>query len=80
MVGKDPIPHENSQQYLNNIVMLINEELRYVRGGPSVQMMHVPPDLAGLRDEVEEEVREEEEEREDARGEREEGLGVIMEY
>lgn len=80
MLGKDPIPHQNSQQYLDNLVMLINEQLRYVKGGPSVQMKHVPPDLAGLRDDVEEELRELEEEGEARRKEAEEGLGSMGEY
>jgi histone deacetylase HOS2 len=42
-------------------------------------MQEIPPDLAGLRDEVEDRLREEKGEDEDVRKEKEEGLGEAME-
>ncbi|MCJ1453812.1 histone deacetylase [Mycoblastus sanguinarius] len=51
--------NKNSKVYLESVIMGIMEQLRYLQGSPSVQMQHIPPDLAGFRDELEREVMEE---------------------
>lgn len=87
--------NKNSRAYLENIVMFIREQLRYMQGAPSVQMRHIPPDLQGWREEIDRELEEEakevaemKEEREGAGGltasagrrrESERGLGVRSE-
>lgn len=63
--------NKNSRVYLESVVMGIMEQLRYLQGAPSVQMQHIPPDLGGLRDELEREVFEEMEERERSRRKKE---------
>ncbi|KAI9672375.1 MAG: histone deacetylase [Caeruleum heppii] len=50
--------NKNPRQYLWSLVEGVHEQLRYLRGAPSVMMQHVPRDLQGLRDEVEREMRE----------------------
>ena len=66
--------NKNSRVYLESVVMGIMEKLRYLQGSPSVQMQHIPPDLGGLRDELEREMfdeRVEREEREQSRKKKE---------
>ncbi len=63
--------NKNSRVYLESVVMGIMEQLRYLEGAPSVQMQHIPPDLGGLRDELEREFFEEMEERERTRRKKE---------
>ncbi|KAL9101193.1 MAG: hypothetical protein Q9163_003532 [Psora crenata] len=48
--------NKNSRGYLNGVVMGIHEQLRYLRGAPSVQMRRIPPDIAGLRNDLEKEL------------------------
>lgn len=64
--------NKNSKAYLDAVVTMIMEQLRYIKGSPSVQMQHIPPDLPGFRDELERQVMEEraENERERKRKER----------
>lgn len=77
---REPRANKNTQKRLQDIVTFISEQLRFVNHAPSVQMMDIPPDLAGIRDEVDERLREEEEEHnDDLRREREENLGEAME-
>ena len=47
--------NKNSSVYLQSVVMGIHEQLRYLKSAPSVQMRHIPGDLAGLRDKLEKE-------------------------
>ncbi|KAI9821104.1 MAG: histone deacetylase [Pycnora praestabilis] len=54
--------NKNSPAYLRSLVEGIKEQLRYLKGAPSVQMQHIPPDLMGMREEVEERIKEEREE------------------
>ena len=51
--------NKNSKAYLEGVVMGIKEQLKYMEGSPSVQMQQIPPDLAGLRDDLERQVMEE---------------------
>ncbi|XHG06633.1 hypothetical protein AWENTII_009823 [Aspergillus wentii] len=37
----------------------IHEQLRYIKGAPSVQMSFIPPDILGLREDTEKEIEEE---------------------
>ncbi|CRG88082.1 hypothetical protein PISL3812_05109 [Talaromyces islandicus] len=66
------IENKNSKPYLANVVSAIREQLRYMQGAPSVQMSYIPPDILGLREDMEKEIEEEydlmEEEREDRDG------------
>lgn len=63
--------NKNSTVYLQSVVMGIMEQLRYLEGAPSVQMQHIPPDLGGLRDDLEKEFFEDMEERERSRRKKE---------
>ncbi|KAI9839772.1 MAG: histone deacetylase [Sclerophora amabilis] len=67
--------NKNSREYLSSIIVEIREQLRYLKGAPSIQMQNIPPDLAGLREEVEREIEEEREEREAVRRMRERAVG-----
>ncbi|OBT67623.1 hypothetical protein VE03_03780 [Pseudogymnoascus sp. 23342-1-I1] len=72
--------NRNTPKRIAEIVASINEELRFVNHAPSVQMQDIPPDLTGLRDEVEDEIRENREDKdEDYRKDKEEAVGVDME-
>lgn len=51
--------NKNPRDYLENIVRHCVETLRYIQAAPSVQMQHIPPDLAAWRDEVDKELEEE---------------------
>lgn len=51
--------NKNSSAYLQGIVMGITEQLRFLKGAPSVQLRYIPPDLPGLREEQEREAWEE---------------------
>lgn len=66
------LENKNSRAYLDSLVEGVMEQLRYIKGAPSVQMSAIPPDIMGLREEVEREIEEEremvEEEREDRDG------------
>ena len=44
----------NSPQYLEKILESVREQLRYLKGAPSVQMSHIPPDLQGWREDLDE--------------------------
>ncbi|WEW58991.1 histone deacetylase [Emydomyces testavorans] len=66
------VENKNSRAYLESLVESTMEQLRYIKGAPSVQMSVIPPDILGLREEIEKELEEEkllgEEEREDRDG------------
>lgn len=49
------------------------EQLRYIKGAPSVQMRHIPPDIMGLREDIEKEI---EAEKEMMEAEQEERVGA----
>jgi histone deacetylase HOS2 len=63
--------NRNTPQYLESLVSAIREQLRYMEHAPSVQMQVIPPDIQGLRDEIDAEMEEEREAAEEAREERE---------
>jgi histone deacetylase HOS2 len=66
------IENKNTKPYLANVLTAIREQLRYMQGAPSVQMSYIPPDILGLREDMEKELEEEydmmEEEHEDRDG------------
>jgi histone deacetylase HOS2 len=77
----DPRPNKNPQKKIDEIVRSITEQLRFVNAAPSVQSMYIPPDLTGLKDDVEDRLREEREAYDDVlQRDKEEGLGAPMEY
>ncbi len=51
------------------------EQLRHIRGSPSVELQHIPPDLGAVREEVDRELQEERERGEKFRKSRERGAG-----
>ncbi|KAL1991516.1 hypothetical protein VTN49DRAFT_4824 [Thermomyces lanuginosus] len=69
------IENKNSKAYLQHVVNTIREELRYMKGAPSVQMQFIPPDILGLREDVEKELEEAKEEMEEEREDRD-GAGM----
>ncbi|KAJ5920890.1 histone deacetylase H [Penicillium verhagenii] len=52
------IENKNTRAYLNDLVENVHEQLRYIKGAPSVQMSFIPPDILGLREETEKEIEE----------------------
>ena len=77
----DPRPNKNTKKKVEEIIQSITEQLRLVERAPSVQSKAIPPDLAGIKDYYDDKIREEQDERDEAlRRDREEGLGVPMEY
>lgn len=67
--------NKNTPKRIDEIIRSISEELRWMNHSPSVQMQELPPDLGGLREDVEDEMREEAEDDDDMRREKEEDLG-----
>jgi histone deacetylase HOS2 len=77
---REPRTNRNTPKRIAEIVSSISEQLRFVNWAPSVQMHDIPPDLQGLREDVEEELREGREEHDDdLRRQKEEGVGEFME-
>jgi histone deacetylase HOS2 len=88
------VENKNSKQYLESVTQAIMEQLRYIKGAPSVQMSVIPPDIMGIREEVDRALEEDQEmkdaEREDREGagsgtqsrrrESEKGLGISNEH
>ncbi|MCJ1305606.1 histone deacetylase [Hypocenomyce scalaris] len=69
--------NKNDRPYLEKLVRGIGEQLRYLEGAPSVEMQVIPPDLEGIREDVEREIEEEREAGDEKfRRERERGAGV----
>lgn len=76
----EPRNNRNTEKRLREIVAHVNEQLRFVQHAPSVQSSIIPPDLGGIRDDVEDRLKEENEaHNEGLRKTREEGLGQAME-
>ncbi|KAJ1970985.1 histone deacetylase [Dimargaris xerosporica] len=44
------IPNQNTTQYLEEVTRAVLEQLRSIRGAPSVQMQEIPPDIQGFLD------------------------------
>ncbi|KAK1752421.1 histone deacetylase [Echria macrotheca] len=72
----EPRANRNTQKRLNEIIMHVHEQLRFVGHAPSVQSRVIPPDLLGIRQDVEDRLKEESDERDEGlRRAREEGVG-----
>jgi len=67
--------NKNSEKYLQRITESVMEQLRHIRGSPSVELQHIPPDLGAVREEVDRELQEERERGEKFRKSRERGAG-----
>ncbi len=77
----DHRPNKNKKKDVDNIIQSITEQLRFVNAAPSVQSTIIPPDITGLKDEVEDRLREESEEKNHGlRRDKERQLGGQMEY
>jgi histone deacetylase HOS2 len=77
----EPRQNKNTPKKLQEIVQHITEQLRFVETAPSVQFQHIPPDLGGIREDVEKRLQEEKEEKDDTiRKEKEEAVGTAMEF
>ncbi len=77
----EPRTNRNSPKRLQEIVQHVHEQLRFVGHAPSVQSQIIPPHLDGIRDDVEDRLKEEAEARDEGlRKTKEEGLGVAMEF
>lgn len=53
------IENKNTRAYIDEIRQNIIEQLRYMKGAPSVQMAVIPPDILGLREELDRQIQEE---------------------
>ncbi|KAH8693768.1 histone deacetylase HosA [Talaromyces proteolyticus] len=69
------IENKNSKPYLANVVSAIREQLRYMQGAPSVQMSYIPPDILGMREDMEKEIEDEQDMMEEEQDDRD-GAGV----
>lgn len=76
-LGAGKFQNMNSRHDVERILRSVHEQLQYVRGAPSVQMRHIPPDVQGWREDAEEEWQERKIEREEKIEERE-GAGGLM--
>jgi histone deacetylase HOS2 len=75
----EPRVNKNTAKRLQEIVQHVTEQLRFVEAAPSVQLQTIPPDLGGIRDEVEDRLKEENDERRDeVRRAREAAVGTAM--
>jgi hypothetical protein len=57
------VENQNSDAYLQKIRVSILENLRYLKGAPSVQMQEIPPDIQGYMEDEDRAEREREEDR-----------------
>ncbi|KZF22442.1 histone deacetylase phd1 [Xylona heveae TC161] len=72
--------NKNSRQYLWSLVEGIHKQLAYLESAPSVMMQHIPPDLGGIREDVDREIKEEREDGDDRyRKQNETGAGTLGE-
>ena len=56
--GEEKHKNEHDDEYLNNIVEKIAEQLKYIKGAPSVGMEYIPPGIPELREDLNKEWRE----------------------
>jgi len=57
-------PNLNSDAYLNSLVENIHEQLKYIKGSPSVQMQRIPSDYLRLREDYDARMMDEDDEAE----------------
>lgn len=67
----------NSRADMDRILRSVSEQLRYIKGAPSVQMQYIPPDILGWREDAEEEWRDKKREKEDRMEERDGAGGLV---
>lgn len=71
-------PNGNSDAYLNSLVENVHEQLKYIKGAPSVQMQRIPMDYLRIREEFDARIKDEDDEMERseaARRKREKNVG-----
>ncbi len=69
--------NKNTKEYIEKIIIKIHEELRFIKGAPSVQMKYIPPDIQAWRDEIDEQLKEEEMEMDEVKEERDGAGGMV---
>ncbi|EXF83179.1 histone deacetylase [Colletotrichum fioriniae PJ7] len=62
----EPRVNRNTRKKLDEVLQHVTEQLRFVQAAPSVQYQTIPPDLGGLRDDVEAALKEQREAENDA--------------
>jgi len=50
--------NKNTRKYLETARQKVMEQLRYLKGAPSVQMQEIPPDIGAVDEDYEDELRE----------------------
>ena len=73
------LENKNPRSYLADLYESVTEQLRYIKGAPSVQMSFIPPDILGLREDTEHEIEEETALRDEAR-EEQDGNGSLAKH
>jgi histone deacetylase HOS2 len=71
-------PNGNGDAYLNSLVENVHEQLKYIKGAPSVQMQRIPMDYLRIREEFDARIKDEDDEmerNEAARRKREKNIG-----
>ena len=76
-LGMGKFTNQNSRADVERILRSVHEQLQYVKGAPSVQMKHIPPDVGMWREEVEDEWQERRVEREERLDERDGAGGAL---
>ncbi|OAL23691.1 hypothetical protein AYO20_10941 [Fonsecaea nubica] len=66
-----------SRHDVEEIIRHVKDQLTEIRGAPSVQMKHIPQDIQGLRDEVEEELKTKRLDKEEKAEERDGAGGLV---
>ncbi|PLB37859.1 histone deacetylase HOS2 [Aspergillus candidus] len=73
------LENKNPRSYLAGLYESVTEQLRYIKGAPSVQMSFIPPDILGLREDTEHEIEEETAMRDEMR-EEQDGNGSLAKF
>lgn len=72
--------NKNTREHLEKILTSTLEQLKYMEGNPSTQLMWIPPDIGGIREEAEDEIRSMREETEGRRRRKERARGLPGEF
>lgn len=79
-LGNWRFQNANSPAYLEKILESVRDQLQYVKGAPSVQLSHIPPDMQGWREDLDEQQRAEKREREEFKEERDGAGGLTAKF
>jgi len=75
--------NKNTEEYLQSLVKNVHDQLRYLKGAPSVEMQYIPNDYLKVRQEEDERIKEEDEEQardEQYRRMKERSIGTANEH